>query len=71
MNTDLMFSSAKDDWETPQIFFDNLNSEFGFTLDSAASDTNHKCDRYYTKENDGLSQEWDDSTYCNPPYGRG
>ena len=38
-----MFSSDKDYWETPQSLFDELNAEFNFTLDAAASDTNHKC----------------------------
>lgn len=71
MNNELMFSSEKEDWETPQDFYDNLNSEFGFTLDAAASSTNYKCDKYYSIENNGLEQEWDQSTYCNPPYGRG
>lgn len=71
MNTDLMFSSEKEDWETPQDFFDELNDEFHFTLDAAASDDNHKCDRYYTKDNSALDKEWDEQTYCNPPYGRG
>ena len=33
MNTDVMFSSATDEWETPQDFFDKLDSEFHFTLD--------------------------------------
>lgn len=70
MNTKLMFSSEKDDWETPQDFFDYLNTIYNFTLDAAASDNNHKCDRYFTKETNGLEQEWDNSTYCNPPYGR-
>lgn len=37
MNTKLMFSSEKEDWETPQSFFDGLNREFHFTLDAAAS----------------------------------
>lgn len=36
MNTELMFSSEKEDWETPQSFFDGLNREFHFTLDAAA-----------------------------------
>lgn len=70
MNTGLMFSSVKDDWETPQDFFDMLNEEFNFTLDAASNSLNHKCKKYYTKENDGLSQPWDYSTFCNPPYGR-
>ena len=54
----VLFSSNKDDWATPQDFYDNLNAEFHFTLDPCADDTNHKCDTYYTKEQDGLSQNW-------------
>lgn len=52
------FMSEKDDWETPQSLFDKLNEHFHFTLDAAASDSNHKLPRYYTKENDGLAQDW-------------
>ena len=26
-----LFTTGKDDWETPQGFFDNLNNEFNFT----------------------------------------
>ena len=33
MNTELMFSSKTDLWETPQDLFDKLNNEFQFTLD--------------------------------------
>ena len=33
MNTDVMFSSKTDLWETPQEFFDALDAEFHFTLD--------------------------------------
>ena len=54
----VLFSSNKDDWATPQDFYDKLNAEFHFTLDPCADDTNHKCDTYYTKEQDGLSQNW-------------
>lgn len=32
MNTDVMFSSKTDLWETPQEFFDELDAEFHFTL---------------------------------------
>lgn len=71
MNTGVMFSSAKDDWETPQDFFDKLNLEFGFTLDPCADENNHKCTKYFTKEVDGLSQCWNgERVFCNPPYGR-
>lgn len=59
------------EWATPQDLFDRINSEFHFTVDVAADDTNHKCSKYYTKESDGLSQDWAGETvWCNPPYGR-
>lgn len=71
MNTDVMFSSKTDQWATPQQFFDELNKEFGFTLDPCADEFNHKCDKYFTKEQDGLSQSWaNEVVFCNPPYGR-
>ena len=54
----VMFSSSKDDWATPQAFFDILDQEFHFTLDPCADNTNHKCDKYYTKEDNGLIQNW-------------
>lgn len=53
-----MFSSASDDWATPQELFNQLNSEFAFTLDPCASADNAKCAQYYTKEQDGLKQNW-------------
>ena len=58
MNTETMFSSEKDYWETPQSLFNALDSEFHFTLDVAASDQNAKCKQYYTKESDGLQKDW-------------
>jgi len=71
MNTAVMFSSKTDDWATPQEFFDGLNREFGFTLDPCADDRNHKCAKYYTRAQDGLSQDWGgERVFCNPPYGK-
>ena len=71
MNTDVMFSSKKMDWATPQAFFDELDSEFHFNLDPCADEYNHKCDLYFTEEDDGLSRSWGGYTvFCNPPYGR-
>lgn len=71
METKLMFSSKKQDWATPQYFFDKLNEEFHFTLDPCADDLNHKCEKYYTLEQNGLNQSWSDEVvFCNPPYGR-
>ena len=38
--------------------FNKLNEEFHFNLDPCASADNHKCNRYFTKEQDGLKQNW-------------
>ena len=66
-----LFSSASEEWETPQNFFDRLNEEFCFTLDPCCTDENAKCKKHYTKEQDGLKQDWTgEIVYCNPPYGR-
>lgn len=65
-----MFSSTTDLWATPQDFFDKLNEEFHFTLDPCATPENAKCERYFTKEQDGLKQNWGGAkVFCNPPYG--
>ena len=58
MNITAMFSSKTDQWATPQEFFEGLNKEFGFTLDPCADESNHKCDMYFTKQEDGLSKDW-------------
>ena len=71
MNTDVMFSSNKDDWETPQDLFNKLDREFHFTLDACATPENTKCARFFDKAADGLKQFWGaDTVWCNPPYGR-
>ena len=69
MNTDLMFSSNTDLWSTPQDFFDLLKNEFSFTVDVCASPENAKCEKYYTKDIDGLAQKWEGVCWMNPPYG--
>ncbi len=70
MKNDVMFSSKTNMWETPQDFFDELNNEFHFTLDVCAVPENAKCEKFYTPDDDGLSQPWDGTVWCNPPYGR-
>ena len=70
MNRSLL-SSKSNEWATPQAVFDELNKEFNFTLDPAATSENAKCQRFFTKEQDGLKQDWSGETvFCNPPYGR-
>ena len=64
------FNSAKQEWATPQSLFDKLNDEFHFTIDLAADETNHKCEKYFSKEDDALRQDWSGYTgWINPPYG--
>jgi site-specific DNA-methyltransferase (adenine-specific) len=71
MKKETLWSSKSMEWATPQAFFDKLNEEFHFTLDPCADDINHKCDKYYTEEQDGLRQDWSgERVFCNPPYGR-
>jgi site-specific DNA-methyltransferase (adenine-specific) len=66
-----LFTSRTDEYETPQDLFDKLDREFHFTLDPCSTDENTKCEKHYTKEQDGLAQDWTGETvFCNPPYGR-
>lgn len=65
-----MFSSKTDEWATPIDFFKKLDAHYHFGLDVCATDENAKCDRYFTKSEDGLSQEWSGTCWMNPPYGR-
>ena len=66
-----MYSSKTDQWATPLDFFREINAEFGFDLDPCADEENHKCERYFTKEQNGLLQDWGGCrVFCNPPYGK-
>lgn len=67
MKTDVMFSSKTDEWATPQDFFDQLDREFHFDLDPCADDHNHKCERYFTRANDGLSHSWGERGFLQSP----
>lgn len=58
-----------DEWTTPQYLYDELNSEFHFNLDPCSTDENCKCERHYTKEDNGLNHSWGGfRVFCNPPY---
>lgn len=77
MNTAVMFSSARDDWETPQELFDTLDAEFRFDVDVAANARNRKCEIWFNEKENALIRDWDvmgfGTTVCwmNPPYSRG
>lgn len=69
--TPLMSTSKDQTWATPWPFFSGLNDEFTFTLDPCAEPATAKCERFFTPEDDGLSQSWAGETvFMNPPYGR-
>jgi len=70
MITSGLMSSLSDDWGTPQKVFDDLNAEFGFTVDVCASKHNFKVSNYYSVEQNGLEQAWQGVVWMNPPYGR-
>ena len=72
-------ADMKNSWGTDPVIFNALDKEFNFSLDAAASEKNHKCKMYMTKENNSLDQPWawylkdseSQSVWVNPPYGRG
>jgi site-specific DNA-methyltransferase (adenine-specific) len=71
MNTDTLFSHNSDEWSTPSGIFTELDNEFHFNLDPCATAENHKCERYFDKQQDGLSQKWGGCrVFCNPPYSK-
>lgn len=69
--------SGSDAWFTPAIYLDLVREVFGgeIELDPASCEQANaivRAKRYYSKQQDGLSQEWKARTFfLNPPYGRG
>lgn len=69
---DVHFSSSNTEWGTPQELYNQLNQEFGFNLDAAATKDNTKCAQYFDKTSNGLDQDWTSygTVWVNPPYSR-
>jgi len=66
-----VFSSLSQEWSTPRSLFEELDREFHFELDVAASARNAKCARYFTKADNALALTWAPRRcFMNPPYGR-
>lgn len=58
-----------DDRRTPRVLFAPLYAERHFTIDAAASAENALLPRYWTRQQDALSQSWrGERVWCNPPY---
>jgi hypothetical protein len=67
----LSFSCSKtmEYLRTPPDIWEDLKKEFAFTIDVCASDDNHLLPRYYTKEIDGLKQDWTgEIAYIHPLF---
>lgn len=66
MNSALMFSRATDEWSTPLDFLAEMNCEFGFDLDAAASAENRNgyaefyfgLDHEESWRRDALTADW-------------
>ncbi len=71
-NKEVLWASRSDEWGTPQDVFDKLNRELGpFTLDVCASEENKKVDVFFSKEINGLIQDWGGHIcWMNPPYSK-
>lgn len=53
-----LFSSATDEWATPQDLFDHYDAVYHFNLDPASTDENAKCEKHFTVADDGLHNNW-------------
>lgn len=81
MNTQVMFATGKDNWETPDELFYEYNSVYNFVLDAAADSINHKVDVWFGPDSpvgvvDALEADWtpylkQGNIWLNPPYSRG
>ena len=74
-NLAVLFSSATDEWATPENFYQELVERFGvFDLDPCCLPESKKGTMGYHPEDDGLSKNWGGSVrlqvFMNPPYGR-
>jgi phage N-6-adenine-methyltransferase len=65
-----LFSRASDNWETPDNLFKQLDDEFHFEMDTAATEKNSKCKLFLDEELDALQCDWGDPSFCNPPYSK-
>lgn len=64
------YSSKNSKWETPSSMVVALATCFDWDLDVCASRGN-VCERFYTEEDNSLTQAWEGLCWMNPPYGRG
>ena len=67
--TDRPSDWTSDKWSTPPELVDRIAEEFGtFDLDPCAESHTAKASRFYTIDDDGLTQPWHGRVFVNPPY---
>lgn len=57
-NLKVMYMSNSNEWATPQSLFNKLDQEFHFNLDPCSTHQNAKCEKHFTIDEDGLTQDW-------------
>jgi len=71
---DVVHSTGKDDWETPNNLFSYFDTICGgFHIDAAAHKFNAKCANFFSEELSALDRDWDvfgydTNVWLNPPY---
>lgn len=77
MNTDILFSSATDNWSTPKDVYEKLNKEFCFNYDPCPFAPNpvfeneelpFEYENNFSKTKNGLLTNWGGCSFVNPPY---
>jgi phage N-6-adenine-methyltransferase len=62
---------TSDHWETPPQVIEQLSQEFGqFDTDPCCRPETAKGKQFYTKDTDGLAQDWHGKVFLNPPYSK-
>lgn len=71
MYNDYLNKNTGNERATPEDFYKKLDAIYKFTLDPCALPENHKCEKYFTPDDNGLVQDWSGNVvFMNPPYGR-
>lgn len=71
-----LLEEVGDQWRTPEDLFWGINAVFGpFDMDLFTDGDNAHCARYYTAEDNALTQDWTADLnggkgFANPPYSR-
>ena len=60
-------NASRDEWETPQELFNNLNKQYNFSVDCCAKEKNKKCQWY---PYNFLSLEKIGTCWMNPPFSK-